>query len=59
MAKNSGKVGEKSGNFVSPEKWEPCHWNQFSLVVGDNDSDDHDNTLYKTSRVHVVCLVGT
>ena len=23
MAKNAGKVGEKSGNFVSPEKWEP------------------------------------
>ena len=25
MAKNTGKVREKSGNFVSPEKWEPCH----------------------------------
>ena len=24
MAKNAGKVREKSGNFVSPEKWEPC-----------------------------------
>ena len=26
--KNTGKVREKSGNFVSPEKWEPCllHW---------------------------------
>ena len=24
MAKNTGKVREKSGNFVSPEKWEPC-----------------------------------
>ena len=23
MAKNTGKVWEKSGNFVSPEKWEP------------------------------------
>ena len=23
MAKNTGKVREKSGNFVSPEKWEP------------------------------------
>ena len=22
--KNTGKVREKSGNFVSPEKWEPC-----------------------------------
>ena len=22
MAKNTGKVREKSGNFVSPEKWE-------------------------------------
>ena len=24
MAKNTGKVRDKSGNFVSPEKWEPC-----------------------------------
>ena len=24
MEKDTGKVGEKSGNFVSPEKWEPC-----------------------------------
>ena len=24
MEKNTGKVREKSGNFVSPEKWEPC-----------------------------------
>ena len=24
MAKNTGKVKEKSGNFVSLEKWEPC-----------------------------------
>ena len=23
MAENTGKVREKSGNFVSPEKWEP------------------------------------
>ena len=23
MAKYTGKVREKSGNFVSPEKWEP------------------------------------
>ena len=29
MEKNTGKVREKSGNFVSPEKWEPC-----SLLVG-------------------------
>ena len=34
MAKNTGKVREKSGNFVSPEKWEPCEykhqiWNEF------------------------------
>ena len=25
MAKNTGKVREKSGNFVSLEKWEPCN----------------------------------
>ena len=24
MEKNTRKVREKSGNFVSPEKWEPC-----------------------------------
>ena len=24
MAKNTGKVREKSRNFVTPEKWEPC-----------------------------------
>ena len=24
MEKNTGKVREKSGNFGSPEKWEPC-----------------------------------
>ena len=24
METNTGKVREKSGNFVSPEKWEPC-----------------------------------
>ena len=24
IGKNTGKVREKSGNFVSPEKWEPC-----------------------------------
>ena len=23
MEKDTGKVREKSGNFVSPEKWEP------------------------------------
>ena len=25
MEKNTGKVREKSGNFVIPEKWEPCN----------------------------------
>ena len=25
MAKNAGKVREKSRNFVTAEKWEPCH----------------------------------
>ena len=24
MEKDTGKVREKSGNFVIPEKWEPC-----------------------------------
>ena len=24
MEINTGKVREKSGNFVNPEKWEPC-----------------------------------
>ena len=26
IGKNTGKVREKSGNFVSPEKWEPWSW---------------------------------
>ena len=26
MEKNTGKVREKSGNFVIPEKWEPWEW---------------------------------
>ena len=30
MAKNTGKVREKSGNFVSPEKWEPCNYPAFA-----------------------------
>ena len=25
MEKDTGKVREKSGNFVSPEKWEPWY----------------------------------
>ena len=25
MEKDTGKVREKSGNFVIPEKWEPCN----------------------------------
>ena len=33
MAKNTGKVREKSGNFVSPEKWEPCVWRGMCIVV--------------------------
>ena len=31
MAKNTGKVREKSGNFVSPEEWEP--WTSKSIVI--------------------------
>ena len=26
MAKSTGKVREKSGNFVSPKKWEPWQY---------------------------------
>ena len=33
MAKNTGKVREKSGNFVSPEKWEPCKINGTEIVT--------------------------
>ena len=30
IGKNTGRVREKSGNFVSPEKWEPwSKWNWF------------------------------
>ena len=34
MEKNTGKVREKSGNFVSPEKWEPwlCNWWQECIL---------------------------
>ena len=32
MAKNTGKVREKSGNFVSPEKWEPCQ-NRINILA--------------------------
>ena len=40
--KNTGKVREKSGNFVSPEKWELCiniivHINYFVLNKFDTD----------------------
>ena len=31
MAKITGKVREKSGNFVSPEKWEP--WLSFYTIL--------------------------
>ena len=35
MAKNTGKVREKSGNFVSLEKWEPCNSPKiYEYVVG-------------------------
>ena len=32
MEKDTGKVREKSGNFVSPEKWEPCSTNKLNLT---------------------------
>ena len=42
MEKNTGKVREKSGNFVSPEKWEPCvrfwEWNVHLLYMLPNAS---------------------
>ena len=34
MAKNTGKVRKKSGNFVSPEKWEPWSYGSFCLSDG-------------------------
>ena len=34
LEKNTGKVREKSGNLVSPEKWEP--WNRQFMIVGSN-----------------------
>ena len=33
MAKNTGKVREKSGNFVSMEKWEPCTWSYWYIDI--------------------------
>ena len=29
IGRNTGKVREKSGNFVSPEKWEP--WSLYNI----------------------------
>ena len=39
MGKNTGKVREKSGNFVSPEKWEP--WLELKVKSLNNDGVDH------------------
>ena len=33
MEKNTGKVREKSGNFVIPEKWEPWYYAEVSILV--------------------------
>ena len=33
IRKNTGKVREKSGNFVSPEKWEPCKHIPLSSLI--------------------------
>ena len=35
MAKNTGKVREKSGNFVGPEKWEPWQVIVFKKIILD------------------------
>ena len=58
MAKNTGKVRKKSGNFVSLEKWEPCHKRDTLLVeiliretkrelpaLFDKDSSNHDDMV--------------
>ena len=34
IGKNTGKVREKSGNFVSLEKWEPCKYIVMNLGRG-------------------------
>ena len=33
MEKNTGKVREKSGNFVIPEKWEPWILDYISSIT--------------------------
>ena len=33
MKKNTGKVRERSGNFVSPEKWEPWLTDADDLIM--------------------------
>ena len=39
IGKNTGKVREKSGNFVIPEKWEPC---QNTEIIGECCMDVRD-----------------
>ena len=46
MGKNTGKVREKSGNFVSPEKWEPC-----TVISGLLDEICNDSGLIHTERL--------
>ena len=46
MEKNTGKVREKSGNFVSPEKWEPCR-----LWMSKNGDDDWNPTINLVNRL--------
>ena len=52
MAKNTKKVREKSGNFVSPEKWEPCRCQYSGAGLGPQvnkfqqvSSDDYQVTV--------------
>ena len=42
MAKNTGKVREKLGNFVSREKWEPC-----KILVVDTEKKKLSNRSHK------------
>ena len=50
MEKNTGKVREKSGNFVSPEKWEP--WSKRKVGTfkpQHNASKDHITVVFNHS----------
>ena len=49
MEKNTGKVREKSGNFVSPEKWEPWLHHSCSTNQHPATPDTTKTTCYRSA----------